>query len=77
MYDKLFEPIKIGTLELKNRMVVSALSTLDAEPDGSCTEQRGPPGKESTGRLGTYHHRILWCKAQCRLLRQDERHLER
>lgn len=39
MYDKLFEPIKIGTLELKNRLVVPAMSTLTATPEGASTEQ--------------------------------------
>ncbi len=39
MYDSLFEPIKIGKMELKNRLVVPAMSTLTATPDGACTEQ--------------------------------------
>lgn len=39
MYDKLFEPIKIGSMELKNRLVVPAMSTLTATPDGASTEQ--------------------------------------
>lgn len=39
MYEKLFEPIKIGTMELKNRLVVPAMSTLTATPEGACTEQ--------------------------------------
>jgi 2,4-dienoyl-CoA reductase-like NADH-dependent reductase (Old Yellow Enzyme family)/thioredoxin reductase len=39
MFEALFEPVKIGSLELKNRVVVPALSTLTANPDGSCVEQ--------------------------------------
>ncbi len=39
MYEKLFQPIKIGGLELKNRLVVPSISTLDATEDGDCTEQ--------------------------------------
>lgn len=39
MYSKLFEPIKIGNLELKNRLIVPAMSTLTATTDGACTEQ--------------------------------------
>lgn len=39
MYGKLFEPIKIGTMELKNRLVVPAMSTLTATPEGASTEQ--------------------------------------
>lgn len=39
MYDKLFEPINIGTLQIKNRFVIPAISTLDATEDGACTEQ--------------------------------------
>lgn len=39
MYERLFEPIMIGTMELKNRLVVPAMSTLFANPDGSCTEK--------------------------------------
>ncbi|WP_172968615.1 FAD-dependent oxidoreductase [Companilactobacillus mishanensis] len=39
MYEKLFEPFKIGTLKLKNRLVVPAVSTLDATEEGACTEQ--------------------------------------
>lgn len=39
MYEKLFEPIYIGTMELKNRLVVPAMSTLFANQDGSCTEK--------------------------------------
>jgi len=39
MYEKLFEPMKIGTMELKNRLVVPAMSTLTATPEGACTEQ--------------------------------------
>jgi 2,4-dienoyl-CoA reductase-like NADH-dependent reductase (Old Yellow Enzyme family)/thioredoxin reductase len=37
--EKLFEPIKIGTLEVKNRLVVPSMSTLTATPEGFCTEQ--------------------------------------
>lgn len=39
MYEKLFEPINIGTLQIKNRFVIPAISTLDATTDGACTEQ--------------------------------------
>lgn len=39
MYSKLFEPIKIGSLELKNRLIVPAMSTLAATPEGASTEQ--------------------------------------
>lgn len=39
MYDKLFEPMKIGTMEVKNRLVVPAMSTLTATPEGASTEQ--------------------------------------
>lgn len=38
MYDKLFEPMKIGTMEVKNRLVVPAMSTLTATPEGASTE---------------------------------------
>ena len=39
MYEKLFEPIKIGSMELKNRLFVPAMSTLTATPEGASTEQ--------------------------------------
>jgi len=39
MYMKLFEPIKIGSMELKNRLIVPAMSTLAAAQDGASTEQ--------------------------------------
>lgn len=39
MYESLFEPIKIGSMELKNRLVVPAMSTLTATPEGASTEQ--------------------------------------
>ena len=39
MYEALFEPIKIGSMELKNRLFVPAMSTLTATPEGASTEQ--------------------------------------
>lgn len=39
MYEALFSPIKIGSMELKNRLVVPAMSTLTATPEGASTEQ--------------------------------------
>lgn len=39
MYEKLFEPIKIGSMDLKNRLFVPAMSTLTATPEGASTEQ--------------------------------------
>lgn len=39
MYEKLFEPIKIGSIELKNRLFVPAMSTLTATAEGASTEQ--------------------------------------
>lgn len=39
MYERLFEPIKIGTMEVKNRLVVPAMSTLTATKEGASTEQ--------------------------------------
>jgi 2,4-dienoyl-CoA reductase-like NADH-dependent reductase (Old Yellow Enzyme family)/thioredoxin reductase len=38
-YKTLFSPFKIGSLELKNRLVVPAMSTLAGSPDGGSTEQ--------------------------------------
>ena len=38
-YHHLLRPGRIGTLELKNRMVVSAMGVNLAEPDGHCGEQ--------------------------------------
>ncbi|MFT5032981.1 MAG: 2,4-dienoyl-CoA reductase (NADPH2), partial [Bacteroidia bacterium] len=38
-YQHLLKPGRIGTLELKNRMVVSAMGVNLAEPDGHCGEQ--------------------------------------
>lgn len=38
-YQNLFEPMNIGKMEIKNRLVVPAMSTLTATPDGACTEQ--------------------------------------
>lgn len=38
MYKKLFEPIKIGSLKLKNRMVVPAMVTNYANHDGTASE---------------------------------------
>ena len=35
---KVFEPFKLGNLELKNRMVVSAMVTNYCSPDGRATE---------------------------------------
>ena len=39
MYDALFQPIQIGNMQLKNRLVVPAMSTLTAAEDGAATEQ--------------------------------------
>lgn len=39
MYENLFQPIKIGNMELKNRLFVPAMSTLTATPEGASTEQ--------------------------------------
>lgn len=39
MYEKLFDPIMIGGLELKNRLIVPAMSTLAATTEGASTEQ--------------------------------------
>lgn len=39
MYEKLFEPINIGSMQLKNRLIVPAMSTLTATPEGASTEQ--------------------------------------
>ncbi|MFQ6792141.1 MAG: FAD-dependent oxidoreductase [Thomasclavelia sp.] len=39
MYENLFEPMKIGKMEIKNRLVVPAMSTLTATDEGACTEQ--------------------------------------
>ena len=39
MYDNLFESMKIGKMKVKNRLVVPAMSTLTATPEGACTEQ--------------------------------------
>lgn len=39
MYENLFEPMYIGNMEVKNRLVVPAMSTLTATPEGACTEQ--------------------------------------
>ncbi len=36
---KVFEPMKINGLELKNRMVVSAMVTNYCTPDGKATEK--------------------------------------
>lgn len=36
---KVFEPMKINGLELKNRMVVSAMVTNYCTPDGNATEK--------------------------------------
>ena len=36
---RVFEPVKIGNLELKNRLVRSATWKGIAQPDGSMTEQ--------------------------------------
>lgn len=36
---KVFEPFKLGNLELKNRMVVSAMVTNYCSPDGRATEK--------------------------------------
>ena len=38
-YEKLFEPLRIGTLEVKNRMVVSAMVTNYCTADGLATEK--------------------------------------
>ncbi len=35
---KLFSPISIGSMELKNRLVMSPMHTEFAEPDGSVSE---------------------------------------
>ena len=39
MYEKLFEPMKIGTLELKNRLVMPAMNSHYADADHHFTEQ--------------------------------------
>ncbi len=38
-YEKLFEPLQVGSLTVKNRMVVSAMVTNYCEPDGLATEK--------------------------------------
>jgi len=38
-FEKLFEPIKIGTMEVKNRFVVPPMGTNFANPDGSVSQQ--------------------------------------
>ena len=41
-YDALFQPMKIGTMEVKNRIKMAAMGIHDAEltnPDGSYTER--------------------------------------
>ncbi len=39
MYEKIFEPAKIGSLELKNRIIVTPISTVMANEDGSPSEK--------------------------------------
>ena len=39
MYEKIFEPAKIGSLKLKNRIIVTPISTVMANEDGSPSEK--------------------------------------
>ncbi|MBB6218627.1 2,4-dienoyl-CoA reductase-like NADH-dependent reductase (Old Yellow Enzyme family)/pyruvate/2-oxoglutarate dehydrogenase complex dihydrolipoamide dehydrogenase (E3) component [Anaerosolibacter carboniphilus] len=39
MYEKIFEPARIGNLELKNRIIVTPISTVMANEDGSPSEK--------------------------------------
>lgn len=39
MYEKIFEPARIGSLELKNRIIVTPISTVMANEDGSPSEK--------------------------------------
>ena len=63
---KVFEPGKIGNLELKNRLVVSAMSSHMGNPDGTPNETAGvsssrrisasrptPAATQSSARSGT------------------------
>ena len=38
-YDKLFEPIKIGNVELKNRLAMSPMNVIISDPEGFAEEQ--------------------------------------
>jgi 2,4-dienoyl-CoA reductase-like NADH-dependent reductase (Old Yellow Enzyme family) len=38
-YDKLFEPIKIGNIELKNRLIMSPMNMIMSDPEGFGDEQ--------------------------------------
>lgn len=37
-FGKLFEPVRIGSMELKNRLIVPAMGTNLANPDGTASE---------------------------------------
>ena len=39
MYEKLFTPMKIGAMEIKNRLMMSAMDTYYVGSDGICNER--------------------------------------
>src|SRR5690625_1299547 len=52
-YSNLLQPGRIGTLDLRNRMVVTAMGVNLAEPDGSCGERiRAYHAEQAKGGAG-------------------------
>ena len=68
---KVFEPFKLGNLELKNRMVVSAMVTNYCSPDGNATEKFiAYHEHKARGGWGPDHYRGLCSNAYGRRLCQ-------
>ena len=64
---KVFEPFKINQMELKNRMVVSAMVTNYCSEDGMATEKFIAYHEyKAKGGGGTDHHRRLCSDTNCR-----------
>ena len=64
---KVFEPFKINQMELKNRMVVSAMVTNYCSEDGMATEKFMPiMNIKQKGGGGLIDHRRLCSDTNCR-----------
>lgn len=63
-YKKIFDPIKINGLELKNRMIVPAMVTNYCTEDGLATEKFiAYQEKKAQGGWGAYHNGRLCCQS--------------
>lgn len=61
-YAALFEPLKVGPLSLRNRLVMAPMTTISGEPDGSFSDDEiAYLGQRSTGGLGMVLTPACYC----------------